>query len=87
MKERDEFYYTEKSSVSGFPLTWLRFTSNGSYDCRKCIHYGDSDYCCECNDFGDSFCPRDELLAEIEREKEEFFKKKALSEAEGKEEV
>jgi len=72
-KQRDKTYYTGISSVSGKPLTWLKFTSNGEYDCSKCVHSRDSDYCVECCDFGTLFQPKQELLDKIAEEKATFM--------------
>ena len=53
----------ERSPISGFPMTWIKlYSEDGEYDCTKCKHEGDQDYCAECYDYGTSFYPKNELI-------------------------
>lgn len=52
----------KKMTISGKPIEWAKYLSDGEFDCSRCLWNEDSDRgtCDECCDYGTSFVPKDE---------------------------
>ncbi len=49
----------KKMAVSGKPVEWAKYLSNGEFNCSKCKWKDDSDTCGECWDYGTEFVPEE----------------------------
>lgn len=53
-------YSGKKMPISGKPIEWAKYLSDGEFNCEKCLWNGDKDACAECCDYGTEFIPKEE---------------------------